>query len=106
VLPVHDELPNLQLVCIKLAPGCPDRPCLVLCEAGLRKVPTPLSTFTCFTCKGHTHAICTSSLQTARCDAGIHGSFTEQYLGPTADAKPQSYNISNAVAHDGVPVYA
>ncbi len=40
------------------------------------------------------------------CDAGIHGSFTEQYLGPTADAKPQSYNISKAVALDGVPVYA
>ncbi|DBB06748.1 hypothetical protein WJX82_009214 [Trebouxia sp. C0006] len=37
---------------------------------------------------------------------GIHGSFTEQYLGPASDAKPQSYNISKAVAHDGVPVYA
>lgn len=38
--------------------------------------------------------------------AGIHGSFTGEYLGPAPEAKPQSYNISKAVAYDGVPVYA
>ena len=37
---------------------------------------------------------------------GIHGSFTEEYLGPAPDAKPHSYNISKAVSHDGIPVYA
>ena len=52
------------------------------------------------------HALVAAFRLHNHCFAGIHGSFTEQYLGPAADAKAHSYNISNAVAHDGVPVYA
>lgn len=65
-----------------------------------------LSTFTCSWVINMQHALVAAFRLHEYCNAGIHGSFTEQYLGPTADAKPQSYNISKAVAHDGVPVYA
>ncbi len=106
VLPLHDASLDLQLACISLAPACPDCPCMVLCKAGLSKLNNTLSTFTCSRGTHRQHALVAAFRLHKYCNAGIHGSFTEQYLGPASGAKPQSYNISKAVAHDGVPVYA
>ncbi len=106
VLPVHDVLPDLQLACTSLAPSCPDCLYRVPCKIGLQRVTIPLSSVTCSRVTHMQHALVATFRLHKYCNAGIHGSFTEQYLGPAADAKPQSYNISKAVAHDGVPVYA